>query len=72
MSFRVEYQVVGNGGKWSQNGAFFATREEADAAGLAKSMAWTAVETYRVVEADEPPNMRVANGRVESIPTAAE
>lgn len=67
MGWKPEVQVVGNGGKWSQNGLVFATKEEAERSAFSLMMRWTAVEDYRAVEVDEAANYRLVDDRQEFI-----
>ncbi len=68
MAWTYELLVHGNGGKWSRIGMRFPTKEQADAAGLAKFSAWTLCEEYRVVEVDEPANYEIRDGTFVELP----
>jgi hypothetical protein len=63
MSFGYEV-LTGRDPKWYGNSVRFATREEANSAGLNKLMAWTACEDFRVIESSDPANYAIRDGMI--------
>jgi N12 class adenine-specific DNA methylase len=57
-SYKYELKIQGEGDKWHPNQVAFATREEAESAGVSKFQNWMMADAYRVVESDETPNYR--------------
>jgi hypothetical protein len=50
MSFKPEVEVVGEKGKWYQNGQTFATREEAEKSARNRFNSWFSCTDHRAVE----------------------
>lgn len=71
-SWKYELQVHGEGDKWHKNGVAFATKEEAEAAGLDKFSAWMMANDHRVVPSDEEPNYRYVDRELQHIEKPAE
>lgn len=69
MSYRGEV-IADSSGTWAGNGCYYATREEAHRAVVELSGRWTSVRETRVVETEEPVNVRWndATGKTEFLP----
>jgi hypothetical protein len=65
-SFKPEV-IADNSGQWCGNALRFATREEAEANVQDLMMRWLLVRETRVVESDDEPNYRWADGRLVAI-----
>jgi N12 class adenine-specific DNA methylase/2'-5' RNA ligase len=66
-SFKYEFQVHGEGGKWSDNALRFATEKEAQAAGDEHLTRWTMADAVRVVPSEDAPNYRWDDDQYKSV-----
>ncbi len=53
MSFKPEFEVYGEEGKFYSNGQNFATYEEAEKSAINRSFNWMLVKNYRVAEVSD-------------------
>src|ERR1700737_1935635 len=70
MSFKPEV-IADSSSKWCGNALCFATREEAETNVRDLMMRWFALRETRVVESDDPVNIRYVDGRLESLTSEA-
>lgn len=66
MTFKPEFEVYGEEGKWYDNGETYATKEEAEESAYMRFLAWTMVKNYRVAEVSEeehPVTYKMVDGK---------
>jgi hypothetical protein len=63
MSFKTAVRIKGES-RWTYNGLFFATSEEAEAWGRDVSRRWSLLEKWEVQTSNEPVNYKYENGQL--------
>ena len=63
MSFKTAVQVKEES-RWTYNGLFFATSEEAEAWGRDLSRRWSLLEKWEAQTSNEPVNYKYENGQL--------
>ncbi len=67
MNYRYTIKVY-NDPKFYENAVVFATKPEAEAAGLSKLTVWTQADEYKVEETDDAANYTLENGQIVHLP----
>ena len=63
MSFKTAVRIKGES-RWTYNGLFFATSEEAEAWGRDLSRRWSLLEKWEAQTSNEPVNYKFENGQL--------